>query len=80
MSLNDQLLENKEELSTCEAKGTPEKLLFFLLGNAALLAFNIIINAVDIYAQVMIDIFAMLPERCFSVIVASIPSGISIMK
>ena len=52
MSLNEQLLENNEEFSTID-KNNQEKLLFFLLGNAALLAYNIIINAVDIYASIL---------------------------
>ena len=30
----------------------PQKTLFFLLGNSSLLAFNIIINAIDIYMQI----------------------------
>ena len=52
MTLNEAILDQNEEYSTGE-KGNPEKLLFFLLGNAALLAFNIIINAVDIYASIL---------------------------
>lgn len=40
------------EFSAAEAQPPKlEKMLFFLLGNASLLAFNIIINAIDIYVK-----------------------------
>lgn len=48
MALNeDPLLE--EKITTQPTAENAQKLLFFLLGNSSLLAFNIIINAIDIY-------------------------------
>ena len=56
MMLDDSSLLKEKELDFIEKseeiQSDPQTLLFFLLGNASLLAFNLIINAIDIYAKV----------------------------
>lgn len=68
--MQDPLISQNEGFSSFENEVKDEKLLFFLLGNASLLAFNIIINAVDIFASISgrnVGVVSANLNRCYNI-------------